>query len=91
MFDREQLEDLRQQVRTQAARGAPLLDQLLAQAQEMADDVRTIRPRQGTSVALMAADGGNNTVSFNPFELRIIRVVDSAGQQLLLERGLTGR
>ena len=47
MFDREQLEDLRQQVRTQAARGAPLLDQLLAQAQEMADDVRTIRPRQG--------------------------------------------
>jgi hypothetical protein len=85
MFDREQLDDLRQQVRTQVARGTPLLDQLLAQAREMAGDVRTIRPRQGTSVALMATDGGNNTVTFNPFELRIIRVVDSAGQQLMLD------
>ncbi len=51
----------------------------------MAGAVRTIRPRQGTSVALMATDGGNNTVAFNPFELRIIRVVDPAGHQLMLD------
>ena len=85
MFDREQLADLRRQVREQAARDAPLLDELLTQAREMAGDVRTIRPRQGTSVALMAADGGNNAVAFNPFELRIIRVMDSAGRQLMLD------
>jgi hypothetical protein len=85
MFDREQLDDLRRQVRRQAARDAAVLDELLAQAREMAGEVRTIRPRQGTSVALMAADGGNNAVAFNPFELRIIRVVDSAGRQLMLD------
>ena len=33
----------------------------------------------------MATDGGNNTVAFNPFELRIIRVVDPAGNQLRLD------
>lgn len=51
----------------------------------MAGAVRTIRPRQGTSVALMATDGGNSTVAFHPFELRIIRLVDSAGHQLMLD------
>jgi hypothetical protein len=85
MFDREQLDDLRRQVREQAARDARLLDKLLAEARDMTGDVRTIRPRQGTSVALMAADGGNNAVAFNPFELRIIRVMDSAGRQLMLD------
>ena len=85
MFLPEQLPALRRQIHDQAARDFRLLEGLVAQAREMAPQVRTIRPRTATSVALTAADGGNNAVAFNPFSLQIIRVVDSAGKELFLD------
>jgi hypothetical protein len=85
MFLPEQLPELRRQIRTQAARDFGILDELLAHARELAGGVRPIRPRSATSVALTAADGGNNAVAFNPFSLQIIRVVDSHGRELLLD------
>jgi len=62
-----------------------ILDQLIAQARSMKVGVRTIRPRTTTAFALTAADGGNNSVEFNPFSLQIVRVVDSRGRELLLD------
>ena len=85
MFLPEQLPALRRQIHDQAARDFRLLEDLVAQARELAPQVRTIRPRATTSVALTAADGGNNAVAFNPFSLQIIRVVDSAGKELFLD------
>jgi len=85
VFLPEQLPALRRQIHDQAARDFGLLEELVAQAREMAPGVRAIRPRSATSVALTAADGGNNAVAFNPFSLQIIRVVDSAGQELFLD------
>ena len=85
MFLPEQLPALRRQINDQAARDFRLLEDLVAQAREMAPGVRPIRPRSATSVALTAADGGNNAVAFNPFSLQIIRVVDSAGKELFLD------
>lgn len=85
MFLPEQLPSLRRQIHDQAARDFRLLEELVAQAREMAPGVRPIRPRSATAVALTAADGGNNTVAFNPFSLQIIRVVDSAGKELFLD------
>jgi hypothetical protein len=85
VFLPEQLPALARQIRVQAARDFRLLEDLLAQAREMAPAVRPIRPRSATSVALTAADGGNNAVAFNPFSLQIIRVVDSQGKELFLD------
>jgi hypothetical protein len=85
VFLPEQLPALRRQIHDQAARDFRLLEGLVAQAREMAPQVRTIRPRTATAVALTAADGGNNAVAFNPFSLQIIRVVDSAGKELFLD------
>ena len=85
MFLPEQLPGLQRQIRAQAERDSRLLDGLVAQAQAMAPAVRPIRPRSATSVALTAADGGNNAVTFNPFSLQIVRIVDSQGKELFLD------
>lgn len=85
MFLPEQLPELRRQIRAQAARDFGVLDELVAHARGLAGGVRSIRPRSATSVALTAADGGNNAVAFNPFSLQIIRVVDSRGKELFLD------
>lgn len=81
----EQLPELRRKIRAQAARDSRLLAELVGQARELAQDVRPIRPRAATAVALTAADGGNNAVAFNPFSLQIVRVVDSQGKELFLD------
>lgn len=85
MFLPEQLPELHRQIRSQAARDFGILDELLGHARALAGGVRPIRPRSATSVALTAADGGNNAVAFNPFSLQIIRVVDSHGKELFLD------
>jgi hypothetical protein len=81
----EQLPELRRQIRAQAARDSRLLSELVRQVRELVQDVRPIRPRAATAVALTAADGGNNAVAFNPFSLQIVRVVDSQGKELFLD------
>jgi hypothetical protein len=85
VFRPEQLPELRRKIRAQAARDSRLLSELVVQARELAPDVRPIRPRAATAVALTAADGGNNAVAFNPFSLQIVRVVDSQGKELFLD------
>jgi hypothetical protein len=81
----EQLPELRRKIRAQAARDSRLLSELVGQARVLAKDVRPIRPRTATAVALTAADAGNNAVAFNPFSLQIVRVVDSQGKELFLD------
>lgn len=85
MFLPEQLPELRRKIRAQAASDSRLLAELVEQAQELAPNVRPIRPRAATAVALTATDGGNNAVAFNPFSLQIVRVVDSQGKELFLD------
>lgn len=85
MFDADQLPELKKLIGEQAARDRQLLDGLLAEVRAAAGGVRTIKPRAATSVALTAADGGNNRVTFNPFYLQVIRVVDSHGKELFMD------
>ena len=85
MFDLDQFPKLRVLIENQVALDRHLLDEVLTQAKPLAAQVRTIQPRSATSVALMAADGGNNKVAFNPFHLQIIRIVDSAGRELAFD------
>jgi hypothetical protein len=75
VFQTDQLTELKRLISEQAARDKVLLDQLLAEVRAVGP-VRIIKPRSATSVALMAADGGNNRVAFNPFYLQVIRVVE---------------
>jgi len=69
MFDAAELPELRRLIGEQVARDRAVLDALLEQLSPAKGQVRTIKPRSASSVALMAADGGNNRVMFNPFYL----------------------
>lgn len=85
MFDNEQIQQLRRQIGDQVEAGRAELDQLIARARSLRGSVKVIKPRMATAVALMASDGGNNKVAFNPFYLQVVRVVDSNGKELCME------
>ncbi|MFE0739273.1 hypothetical protein ACFW2N_30720, partial [Streptomyces sp. NPDC058855] len=85
MFDADQIKQLKQLIGDQVEAGRAELDKLVEQARSIRSEVRVIKPRAATSVALMASDGGNNKVAFNPFYLQVVRVVDSSGKELCME------
>ena len=85
MFEAAELPQLRKLIAQQVEHDNEELNHLLAQLRMAGGDVRSVKPRSATSIALMAADGGNNRVTFNPFYLQIVRIVDSAGKQLCLD------
>ncbi len=63
----------------------PLLSVLRAETAKLKSDTRQIRPQSTTSISLVGTDGGNNQVSYDPFMVQLIRVVDSSHNQYCLE------
>lgn len=82
MFDTDSLASVQEQIRSQTAAQAGLFVEILRDARALGAEVRAIQPRSATSISLVASDGGNNRIEFNPFLLQLIRVVDSYGDEL---------
>ena len=83
MFDADALAQLRADVRATTERDRVLLDELLDDVETLRHQSMRIQPRITTSISLVASDGGNNKAEFNPFEIQVVRVVDSHGVELL--------
>lgn len=84
MLDPDQLPELKRLVREATQGDSNLLEEVLRDVADMRP-VRTIQPRNINSISLVASDGGNNRLFFNPFSLQVVRVVDTYGVELFLD------
>ena len=84
MLDREQLEALRQDIRRMTELDNAHLEEIRSQVRSLRDRVKPIRPRNATAVALMATDGGENYIRFDPYLIVPVRIVDSTANLTML-------
>jgi hypothetical protein len=85
VFNPDELPALKQAVAERTKRDKELLETLRSEVRSLRPEVRSIKPRSTTATSLVASDGGNNKLAFDPFYIQLIRVVDSYGKQLLLD------
>ena len=84
MLDVEQLLTLKREIDIASKQDLVNLDQLRTEIKQL-ESPRQIRDYSTTAISLVASDGGNNRLRFDPFEIQIIRVVDSYGQEACLQ------
>ncbi len=76
---------LRDGIARQIGEDCAVLDRLRADVRPLASRIVRIFPRTAASVSIVAADGGNNQLRFDPFLVQLVRVVDSANNEHCLE------
>jgi hypothetical protein len=85
MLDAEQQRVLAQAIQRLAEADRAKLDALRQEVRSLRNSVRPIQPRTVTAISLMATDGGENVVQFDPYLLVPVRVVDSYGKPHFLD------
>lgn len=73
---------LRDEITRQIREDQALLAELRAEVRPLVSQTRRISPRSATSISLIAADGGDNQLRFDPFLVQVVRVGDDVVTQV---------
>ena len=76
---------LRGEIARQVQEDQAVLEDLRAEIRPLLSQTRRINPRSAASISLVAADGGNNQLRFDPFLVQLVRVVDSSNNEYCLQ------
>ncbi|HET9282751.1 MAG TPA: hypothetical protein VFR24_12385 [Candidatus Angelobacter sp.] len=78
-----------EELRAKVAQAYRTDDQLLAKfrgyARRLRDGIKPLRTYSVNAVSFVSADGGDNRLAFNPALIELVRVVDSRGNQCVLD------
>jgi hypothetical protein len=85
MIDPANLGELKAAVKDCIEADREVLETLRNEVRQLKGEVRRISPRATTSISLMATDGGENQIRFDPFLIQLVRVVDSNHNQYYLD------
>jgi hypothetical protein len=85
MIDPQSHKQLQTEISERIKADKSVLDQLREEIRPLRDNTCLIHPRGTTSISLVAADGGNNQIQYDPFLVQLVRVVDSSNNEYCLE------
>jgi hypothetical protein len=85
MFDLLVLPQLKRIIAIRAQADKRLLETLRKEVRSFSNNVTKIQARSTTAVSLVASDGGNNKLAFDPFYIQLVRVTDSYGKELCFD------
>jgi hypothetical protein len=84
-IDTQSYAQLKHEIAERIVADRAILDQLRDEIRPLRNETRRIQPRSTYSLSLVAADGGNNSLRFDPFLIHLVRVVDSKNNEYVLE------
>lgn len=90
VLEPDSLVELREHIVARLNEDRALLDELRDHVRHLRGETRRVRPQTATSISLVATDGGNNRIRFDPFLIQLIRVVDSSNNEHCLEAVTSG-
>lgn len=85
MLDLDSLPKLQSEVDLSVEHAQEHMGEVRREVRQLRGEVRRIQPHTATAVSLVAADGGDNAVGFDPLMLNLVRVVDSSNNEYCLE------
>jgi len=85
MIEPAVLDVLQKEVRSRIDEEHKVLDEMREEVRPLKAATRRIQPRTATAISLVGTDGGNNQLQFDPFQIELVRVVDSGKNEYCLE------